>query len=97
MESSKNSRVTLIAFLLAVVVGLTALNIYQDKVIDKQRYELQWLIAHATINVEMPAQGKDAKSGPAPAGMKSDAKQDAVPAPAQAAAAVTPNAPTAKP
>lgn len=99
MESTKNSRVTLIAFLLAVVVGLTALNIYQDKVIEKQRYELQWLMTHATINVELPKDLKGAKPAPTPSGTKPDQKPDAssAPAAAQAAAAVAPNAATAKP
>ena len=34
-------------------VGLTSIDIYQDHVIQKQRFELQWLVAHATIRPEM--------------------------------------------
>lgn len=91
----------LIAFLLAVVVGLTALNLYQDKVIEKQRYELQWLMTHATIRMEapQPKPGAGAQPTPAPAAMKSEQKPNATPAPVatEAAAAVAPNAATAKP
>ncbi len=52
MESTKTSRGFLVAILLVVVVGLTALDIYQDRVIQKQRYELRWLVTHATIHVD---------------------------------------------
>ena len=96
MESTKRSSATLVAFLLAVVVGLTALNMYQDKVIEKQRYELQWLLTHATIKMELPP-AKGAPNTPAPANTKPELKPDSAPAPAQAAAAVTPNAATSKP
>ena len=89
----------LIAFLLAVVVGLTALNLYQDKVIEKQRYELQWLLTHSTIKMELSKPAKGEPQSPAPAATKPDQKANAAPAPAatEAAAAVAPNAASAKP
>ena len=83
----------LIAFLLAVIVGLTALNMYQDKVIEKQRYELQWLLTHSIIKMDGPPAQNGAQT-PAPAGMKQDQKQ--APEPAPVAAAVAPN-PATKP
>jgi hypothetical protein len=98
MESTKKSSALLIAFLLAVVVGLTALNLFQDKVIEQQRYELHWLVTHSTIRMELPP-AKGTQPGQAPASAKPDQKSGAPPAPAatEAAAAVAPNATTAKP
>jgi len=52
MESTKASKGILIALLLVFGVGLTSIDIYQDHVIQKQRFELQWLVAHATIRPE---------------------------------------------
>jgi hypothetical protein len=52
MESTKKSHLFLIVFLLLTVVGITAIDIYQDRVIEKQRYELKWLLAHSTIRPE---------------------------------------------
>ena len=42
----------MLVLLLVFAVGLTSVNIYQDHVIQKQRFELQWLVAHATIRPE---------------------------------------------
>jgi len=99
MESTKKSSATLIAFLLAVVVGLTALNMYQDKVIAKQRFELQWLMTHAVIKMDGPVPGKGAAQSPAPSGLKFEQQPNGTSAPAatQAAAAVAPASAAAKP
>ena len=64
MESTKTSRGFLIAILLLVVAGLTALDIYQDHVINKQRYELRWLMTHSIIRPDAAAVDP-AKAAPA--------------------------------
>jgi len=60
--------------LLVAVLGLTALDIFQDRVIEKQLYELRWLTAHSTIRpdtivADLKKEGKipaDAKLSSAP-------------------------------
>jgi cytoskeletal protein RodZ len=49
MESTRTSRGFVVAVLLVAVVALTALNVFQDHVINVQRYELRWLLTHSTI------------------------------------------------
>jgi hypothetical protein len=55
MQSTRTSRGVLIAILALAVTGLTALNIYQDHIIAKQRYELGWLMTHSTIRMDLIA------------------------------------------
>ena len=45
----------MLAILMLVVVGMTALNIYQDHVIHRQQYELRWLLTHSVIRPDVPA------------------------------------------
>jgi hypothetical protein len=73
MESTKTSRGFLVAILVVVVVGLTALDIYQDHVIAHQRYELNWLKTHSIISLDAIAadvraaqNAKGAANGQAP-------------------------------
>ncbi|HKM90278.1 MAG TPA: hypothetical protein VJX29_06665 [Candidatus Acidoferrales bacterium] len=97
MQSTKTSKGILLALLLVFVVGLTSVNIYQDRVIQKQRFELQWLVTHATIRPEtivadLAKEGKlPKKSGAvqAPAANVVPAASPAPPA-AQVAPAVKP-------
>jgi hypothetical protein len=97
MESTKTSKGILIAALLVFGVGLTSIDIYQDHVIQKQRFELQWLVAHATIRPEtivadLEKAGKlPVKSGAAqaPAATVASAHTSAPPA-AQVSPAVKP-------
>ena len=99
MESTQKSRAFLIVFLIAAVAGLTALDMYQDRVIEKQKYELRWLMTHAVIKTELPVPANDAPAKTAPAAPNSQPKPAAaagMPGP-QAAAAVAPGAPAAKP
>ncbi|HXZ18775.1 MAG TPA: hypothetical protein VEG63_02440 [Candidatus Acidoferrales bacterium] len=70
MESTKTSRGFLVAILCVVVVGLTALDIYQDRVIERQRFELRWLLTHAIIRAD--AAPADAAK-PAPSASPSNA------------------------
>ncbi len=55
MESTKNSKGVVIAILVLVVMGLTALDVYQDRIIAKQRFEMTWLLTHATIRPDLIA------------------------------------------
>jgi hypothetical protein len=64
MESTKTSRSVVVAVLVLLVSGLTALNIYQDHVIAKQRFELHWLLTHSTIRPDILA-AEAAKKAPA--------------------------------
>ena len=70
MESTKKSRGLVVVVLVLVVTGLTALNVYQDHIIAKQRYELSWLMTHSTIRPDLIA-ADIAKSGKAAAQAKS--------------------------
>jgi len=63
MESTKSSRGLVIAILIVVVLALTAQNVWQDRVIQQQRYELRWLLTHSTIRPDVPAPAA-AKSAP---------------------------------
>jgi len=98
MESTKTSRGFLVAILVVAVVGLTALDVYQDRVIAQQRYELNWLKTHSVINLDaIAADIRAAKAAQNPA------KNDA-PKPPAADVAVVPQsskpaapAPAAKP
>lgn len=81
MESTKTSRGFLVAILCVVVVGLTALDIYQDHVIRVQRDDLRWLLTHAIIR--MDANPADAAK-PAPSASPSNSAK----APAAAVAVV---------
>ncbi len=97
MQSTKTSKGILLASLLVFVVGLTSINIYQDRVIQKQRFELRWLMAHSTIRPEtivadLAREGKlPQKSGAVqtPAANVAPAPSSAPPA-AQVAPAVKP-------
>jgi len=53
MENAKKPNYFLVVFLLLTVLGITAINIYQDRVIEKQRYELRWLLTHSTIRPDV--------------------------------------------
>jgi len=55
MQSTKSSRSFVIAILVVVVLALTAQNIWQDHLIQVQRYELRWLLTHSTIRPDAPA------------------------------------------
>jgi len=55
MENAKKPNYFLVVFLLLTVLGITAINIYQDRVIEKQRYELRWLLTHSTIRPDVDA------------------------------------------
>jgi len=79
MESTKTSRGFLVAILLVVVVGLTALDIYQDHVIKFQRDQLRWLMTHSIIRPDVVATDP-AKA--APAAVPGTVKNDAAKAPA---------------
>jgi len=78
----------LLGSLLVFVVGLTSINIYQDRVIQKQRFELQWLLAHSTIRPETIVADL-AKEGKLPQ------KSGAVKAPAANVVPASPSAPPA--
>jgi len=65
MESTKSSRGLVIAILLLAVLALTAQNIWQDHLIQRQRYELRWLLTHSTIRPDVPAAAKSAPGAPA--------------------------------
>jgi len=71
MESTRTSRGFVVALLSVVVLALAALNVYQDHVINRQRYELRWLMTHSTIrpdaptaNVPASAQNKNQQAPP---------------------------------
>lgn len=99
MESTKTSKGILIASLLVFGVGLTSIDLYQDHVIQKQRYELQWLVAHATIRPEtIVADLKKEGKIPANAALSSPSKSQAPAAsstPADKPAAAAASAPPA--
>jgi len=42
----------IVTFLLVTVLALTGMNMYQEHVIQKQRFELRWLLAHSVIRPE---------------------------------------------
>ncbi|HUJ41948.1 MAG TPA: hypothetical protein VLW54_15505 [Candidatus Acidoferrales bacterium] len=96
MQSTKSSRGFLLALLMVVVLGLTALNIYQDQIIHRQQYELRWLLTHSTIRPDVPAPAAAKNVPGAPA-----ASHAQTPAPSVAevppASKPVPSAPTAKP
>jgi hypothetical protein len=88
MENTKRSNNFLIVFLLLTVVGTTAIDIYQDRVIEKQRYELKWILAHSKIVPEtIVADLAKAPQGPPKSnGVQTQAANvAAIPSPAQAA------------
>jgi hypothetical protein len=97
MVSTKTSKAILLVSLLVFGVTLTSINIYQDRLIQKQRFELQWLMAHSTIRPETIAAdlAKAAKDAPksggahAPAATVTSAHTSAPPA-AQVSPAVKP-------
>ena len=67
MESTKTSRGFLVAILLVTVVGLTALDIYQDHVIRRQQFELRWLMTHTVFKAELPVPASDGSKSAVPA------------------------------
>jgi hypothetical protein len=82
MESTKSSRGFLLAVLLVAVVGLTALDIYQDLIIRRQRDDLRWLMTHSVIRLDAPV--PDA-SKPAPAAQPAPKNDSAKASPANVA------------
>jgi uncharacterized membrane protein len=97
MENEKKPNHFLIVFLLLTIVGITAIDIYQDRVIEKQRYELKWLLAHSQIIPEtiLADAAKAAQGKPSSNGVQTQAANVA-PVPSPAPAAVQPP-PAAKP
>ncbi len=95
MENAKKQFNFLIVFLLLAVVAIAAIDIYQDRVIEKQRYELRWLLAHSTIRPETIAAdlAKTAQGAPKLDGVQS---ASVAPPPSSAPAAVQPHS-AAKP
>ena len=98
MENAKKPNAFLVVFLLLTVVLLVAMDIYQDRLIQQQRYELHWLLTHSTIRPEaFPSDAKAPQALPKPQGTQSSAANVApTPAPAPAKPAPQPPA-TAKP
>jgi len=95
MESTKTSRGLLVAILLVTVVALTALDIFQDRVIERQRVELRWLITHTVIRPDVPV---DAAAKSAVGAAAADAAKGSASSVAVAAQSAKPAAPaTAKP
>ena len=92
MESTKSSRGFLVAILFVALLGVTALDIYQDKVIAKQRYELNWLKTHSIISLDAIA--ADVRAEQAAKAAQGGAKNNA-PRPPAADVAVVPQ--TSKP
>ena len=87
----------MLTVLLVVVGVLTALDIYQNRIIQTQRFELGWLLTHSTIRPDTILADLQKKTQGAPA-------SDAVKAPPANVAAVppvakpaTPQKPTARP
>lgn len=81
----------MVAILLLVVTGLTALDIYQDRVIAKQQFELHWLLTHSVIRPDLVAadaaknaqgadQGKGLQAPPASVAQLPPAAKPASPA-----------------
>jgi hypothetical protein len=54
-ESAKKPNTFIVALLLVAVLGLSALNIYQDHVIASQRVELHWMMEHGTFRYDAAA------------------------------------------
>lgn len=79
--------------LLVVVAGLTALDIYQAKVIEQQKYELRWLMTHSIIRPDAIAADAQ-KAAPANQGAT---KNGAAKAPAANVAVVPQSAKPAAP
>jgi hypothetical protein len=90
MESTKQSRGFVVAALLAAVVALAALNVYQDHIINRQRYELRWLLTHSTIR-------PDAVRSDAAASAQNKNQQAPPTSVAQIPPATKPAAPSASP
>jgi hypothetical protein len=68
MENTRKQGAFLVPFLLVAVLGLTGQSIYQNHVIQRQRFELRWLLEHATIDPASIA--KDLAAGAAKDGGK---------------------------
>ena len=45
----------LVLFLLVAVVLLTGINVYQNRVIAKQSFEIRWLMANCSQRLPAPA------------------------------------------
>jgi len=93
MESTKTSRGALVAILVVTVAGLVALDIYQDRIIERQRNELRWLMTHSIIRPDAVA-ADAAKSAPSQQGA---AKNDSPKTPAADVAVVPPSSRPAAP
>ncbi len=48
----------LVLLLLVVVVFLTGVNVYQNRVITKQSFEIRWLLAHCNERAPAPGPAK---------------------------------------
>jgi len=85
----------IVTFLFVAVLALTGMNMYQQHVIQKQRFELRWLLAHSVIRPETIAadleKEKQQQSG------KPEVAQSDPAASSSAPSAAAPAAPTAKP
>jgi hypothetical protein len=83
VETSKKPSVFLAVVLGLAVLALTALDIYQDKVIRQQQFELRWLVTHSTIRPEtILADIQNQKQSARPAGTQAQASPVA-PTPSQ--------------
>ena len=70
----KKPNAFLVVFLLLTIVALVAIDMYQDRVIQRQRYELRWLMTHSIIRPDAPASGINSqKPAPKPEGTQSSA------------------------
>lgn len=94
MESTKTSRGFLVAILVGTVVVMTALDIYQDRVIAQQRFELRWLMTHSVIRPDVPM---DAVAKATIGSAAADAAKAAPASVAVVPPSAKPAAPTAKP
>lgn len=83
--NAKKPNAFLIVFLLLTVLGLVAIDIYQDRVIQKQRYEIRWLMTHGTFRPD-PVVASDAKAQQPAAKPESAQAQASNVAPAQSPA-----------
>jgi len=81
----------LTVFLLLTIVGLVAIDIYQDRVIQKQRYELRWLITHSIIRPDTIAADDQPQQPAAQPGGAPPSSANVAPAP------VPPKAPQSAP
>jgi hypothetical protein len=87
MENEKKFSAFLVPFLVFAVVGLTALDIYQNRIIERQRYEMRWLVTHAKITGDINANApSQSGAGTADAPGIKDGQPVAAQPPAQAPA-----------